>query len=317
MTDPRQIQSVNDLTEGLVALFHRDGWSAHRLAEAAELSPATVHGILTGNTGVPRAGTLKAFVTACGQDPRLWLEARARVVANARRQFAARDFFRPLILSHTELFAGRGAQSAQILRFVKEHGSGYIFIEGFSGYGKTSLLAHLVDRNPKFCYHFVSQVYRRPGPGFDPTSRADIMLNLWEQLNPGRLWTGDYRRLEMEFQRLLSEQRKSPTVIVLDAIDELEPVTEMRGVLPPRLPLGMVIIISARTQGDRSPLQDLWPSEVKIDLHIRLPGLDGTAITELLRQVGGSAMQAADDPAFVSRLEQISRGDPFYLRVTG
>lgn len=314
MIDPRRIQSNDDLTEQLIALFHRGGWSDHRLADAAGLSPATVHSILTGKTGIPRAKTLAAFVGACGEDSRPWLEARARVAANGRKQPTAQDFFRPLILSHTDLFAGRDVQTAMILDYVKDRRTGYIFVEALSGYGKTSLLANLVDQNPGFCYHFVSQVYKRPGTGFDPTSRSDIIMNLWEQLNPGRLWADDSRRLEMEFQRLVSEQFRNPTVIVLDAVDELEPVIEMRGILPPTLPQGTVIILSARTQGDRSPLRDVWPFEVKVGLHIQLPGLDESAIAELLRQVGGHAQQVAHDAAFAARLQKVSRGDPFYLR---
>ena len=166
----------------------------------------------------------------------------------------------------------------------------------------------------KFCYHFISQIYKRPGSGFDPTARSDVIQNLWEQLNPGRLWTGDLSRLEIEFQALLSKNRRDQTVIVIDAVDELQPVTEMRGVLPQKLGPGIIIIMSARSQGDRSPLRDLWPFEVKMDLHIRLPGLDEPAITKLLHQAGGSATQAANDARFVSSLELISRGDPFYLR---
>lgn len=56
----------------------------HRLAAAADLSPATVQGILSGSTGLPRTETLRAFVTACDQDPKPWIEARGRVVRATR-----------------------------------------------------------------------------------------------------------------------------------------------------------------------------------------------------------------------------------------
>lgn len=82
--DPSRIHTREELTEQLVGLFHQGGWSIHRLAAAADLSPATVQSLINGTTGVPRSGTLKAFVTACGQPIRPWLEARGRVVESAQ-----------------------------------------------------------------------------------------------------------------------------------------------------------------------------------------------------------------------------------------
>jgi transcriptional regulator with XRE-family HTH domain len=77
---PERIQTREELSEQLAELFYQGGWSRHRLAEAAGLSPATVQALLDGSTGIPRTGTLVAIVTACGHDPRPWVQARGRVV---------------------------------------------------------------------------------------------------------------------------------------------------------------------------------------------------------------------------------------------
>jgi tetratricopeptide (TPR) repeat protein len=82
---PDRIRSREDLTAQLAELFHRGGWSRHRLAEAAGLSTATVQAVLTGRSAIPRTRTLVAFVTACGQDPGPWVRARGRL-ARARQQ---------------------------------------------------------------------------------------------------------------------------------------------------------------------------------------------------------------------------------------
>jgi hypothetical protein len=233
---------------------------------------------------------------------------------DATGRATARNFFRHLIASHTALFAGREEQSAQIMDFVRQGGSGYIFVEGKSGYGKTSLLANLVEKHPEFCYHFISQIYRRSGSGFDPTRRSDVIRNLWEQLNTSPAWTADIRVLESEFQRFLFEPLTGPAVIVLDAIDELDPPDQLFGLFPNKLPEGLVIVLSARTQGDRSPLLDMGLSVPQMSLHLLLPGLDEQALTQLLDLAGGAAREVSRDRDFVTKLWEISRGDPFYIR---
>jgi transcriptional regulator with XRE-family HTH domain len=91
--DPRRIQTAQELADQLAGLFHQRGLSIQRLASAARLSPATVQGIVSGSTAIPRAGTLEAFVTACGQPSEPWLAARGRVVraASSTRSSSARQ----------------------------------------------------------------------------------------------------------------------------------------------------------------------------------------------------------------------------------
>ncbi|MFC5188051.1 tetratricopeptide repeat protein [Actinomadura harenae] len=82
--DPNRILATQDLAEQLAELSARYPHGIHHLATAAKLSPATVHALIAGRTVIPRTSTLENFVMACGQDPRPWLAARARLVA-ARR----------------------------------------------------------------------------------------------------------------------------------------------------------------------------------------------------------------------------------------
>ncbi|GII61457.1 hypothetical protein Skr01_15420 [Sphaerisporangium krabiense] len=79
MIDPDRIKTSKELSQQLRALFKEGRWSHRRLAEAAGLSPATVHAIVSGATELPRTGTLVAFVTACGQRKEPWVAARRRV----------------------------------------------------------------------------------------------------------------------------------------------------------------------------------------------------------------------------------------------
>ncbi|WP_157430159.1 tetratricopeptide repeat protein [Actinomadura oligospora] len=86
--DPARIRTSQDLAEQLAVLSARYPHGVHHLAAAADLSPATVHALITGRTAVPRAGTLESFVETCGQDPVPWLAARARLVEGARSKRA-------------------------------------------------------------------------------------------------------------------------------------------------------------------------------------------------------------------------------------
>ncbi len=242
------------------------------------------------------------------------LSRQDRMSGGGGREGSARDLFGQLISSHTALFAGRDRQLAEITDFVAMYGTGYVFVEALSGYGKTSLLAQLVKQNPAFCYHFISQFYKRSGNGFDSTRRSDVLQNLWEQLNPGRGWHGSPRDLEMEFGHLLSRPRVGPAVMLLDGVDEIDPPDGLWGLLPSQLPEGLVVIFSARSQGDRSPLRDLGLSGDRMARHLVLPGLDEAAISELLTIAGGAARQVSGDSGFAATLREISRGDPFYIR---
>ena len=104
--NPARIQTREDLAGQLEALFQRDPRSIQRLAQDARLGPATLHGMING-TSLPRKGTLEAFVKECHEDPRPWLDARARVLRGDRqgarhsaagpsRELRARGFWRDL-----------------------------------------------------------------------------------------------------------------------------------------------------------------------------------------------------------------------------
>jgi hypothetical protein len=232
----------------------------------------------------------------------------------AEAQFARRAYFDHLIERHTRLFAGREGQCNDILEFIRKKPSGYIFIESWSGYGKTSLLAKLVQENQDFAYHFISQAYKTHGSDFDPTQMDSLVLNLCEQLetHPAVNKTGISPK-----GRLHSLLRTAPTsgsrVIVIDAIDEVDRHPNyLLGLFPERLPHGVFVILSARKLGDHHYLSEIGLE--KVEKTIPLDGLDTIAITQLLILAGGKAPSFASSDDFVTELLSVSSGDPFYLR---
>ncbi|MFE0651133.1 helix-turn-helix domain-containing protein [Streptomyces sp. NPDC059534] len=305
------------------------GMAMRAVERSAGLGHTTVSKALNG-PGVPTRATVIALAKALRTDPEPLLCLHGQVVegestegasteggsADARAPYESpvRDFFGDLIEQHTRLFAGRRDEGARVMEFVRDRATGYVFVEALSGFGKTSLLADLVRRHPEFRYHFISQAYRRRGGGFDPTSPEDVLESLCEQLDAAHVRGGGLKSLERQFHALTRRTPPEPTVVVLDAVDELEPPDQLRTLLPRRLPEGLVFVLSGRAQGDRSCLDDIALSPADVGLHLRLAGLDEQALVELLRMAGGRAAALARDTDFVARLHRVSAGDPFYVR---
>ncbi|MGW3915016.1 AAA family ATPase [Streptomyces sp. NPDC005070] len=228
----------------------------------------------------------------------------------------SRRFFQHLLDYHTEKFAGRDAEVGAIRDHVDGHDRGYVFVDGLSGYGKTSLLAVLVCQQPGYLYHFISQRYKTAGGAFDPTRLDDLLSNLCEQLDPHRAVPTGGRALTARFLEVVEKDRETPTVVVLDAIDEVDRHPSfLLGLLPRRLPKNLFVLLSARSQGERSYLEEVGLTPDDIGLRVTLGGLDTDAVRQLLQQHAGPAGAALGQrPGFVDALHDVSEGDPFYLR---
>lgn len=77
---------------------------------------------------------------------------------------------------------------------------------------------------------------------------------------------------------LMKRPPQEPAVVVLDAVDELDPPDQLRSLLPRRLPEGLVLVLWGRAQVDRSCLKDIALSPDDVGPHLRLPGLDEEAL---------------------------------------
>jgi hypothetical protein len=228
----------------------------------------------------------------------------------------SRRFFDHLIEYHNEKFAGRDGEVRTILDYIDRHDRGYLFVDGLSGYGKTSLLAVLVRQQPGYLYHFISQRYKTVGGAFDPTRLDDLLSNLCEQLEPHRAAPLGGRALTTRFLEVVAADRDCPTVLVLDAIDEVDRHPSfLFGLLPKRLPRNLFILMSARSQGSRSYLSEVGLTPDDISLRVTLDGLDVDAIRDLLLHHAGAASAALGERVgFAKILHDVSAGDPFYLR---
>lgn len=146
------------------------------------------------------------------------VQGATRIDGEAQPGPILRFSFDHLIETHTRLFAGRESFLEAIIDFIKTNSSGYIFVEALSGYGKTSLLAKLVQNSPHFAYHFISQAYKSYGSDFDPTEMQSLLLNLCEQLETGKEKSNKHHPPKARFHGLLrSSPSNGPRVVVIDA----------------------------------------------------------------------------------------------------
>jgi hypothetical protein len=228
---------------------------------------------------------------------------------------ALRCYFDHLIEDHCQLFTGRTENLRQIDTFLQQSTGGYFFVEGPSGYGKTALLANLVQTHPQVAYHFISQVYKVQGSDFDPTELDSLLSNLLEQLEGGGTQVS-FQSPRARFQHLLrTAPGEKARVIVIDAVDEVDRhPSYLYGLLPTTLAPGVFVVLSARTLGDRSYLKEIGLRPNNLADSMELVGLDERDIADLLRKAGVRSASLSAAPEFVELLSRISQGDPFYLR---
>jgi len=160
--------------------------------------------------------------------------------------------FEDFIEERTRDFAGRGFVFDAIDNFVENHESGYFFIYGDPGIGKSSVAARLV-REREYIHHFNIRA--------EGINRAETFLkNVCSQLIvdyelPYNSLPSDISTDGRFLNKLIGEaSKKSGTkgqiVIIIDALDEVDTYSLQTAgnilYLPPRLPAGVYIIATTR-----------------------------------------------------------------------
>jgi hypothetical protein len=216
------------------------------------------------------------------------------------------------IFDQHRLFGGRNTELEALDGFLKTRGSGYALVTGGSGSGKTALLANWIRTleardDVSVAYHFINRQQRL-------ASERDFLRTLCQQIKvlrgQGREVPSELEDLQALYLRLMDEGPSGRRlVLVIDGIDEAEGWAPK---FPFPLRPDMHVVISARAMAGRD-----WPAQLefagKPEL-FELGALNEEAIKDLLRSGGAAASAFAGDAAFVGKLHERSKGDPFYLQ---
>jgi hypothetical protein len=219
------------------------------------------------------------------------------------------------LLERHALFGGRESELRSLQNFLTDKASGYLFVTGRPGFGKTALLANWVkgleQTKQNVCYHFISRL--------DGIADEDFTFrNLCQQLTARHDLRGALPASAAEMRSLYPELLSIPRpegeklVVVLDGLDESVGWVAGPDLFPRHLPEGVFVVFSAREIAGQDWLAMLELSSTEVRLLI-LERLGLAEIAHLLKAAGNGAARWGDDRAFLATMHDKSKGDPFYL----
>ncbi|HTT12137.1 MAG TPA: ATP-binding protein [Burkholderiaceae bacterium] len=232
--------------------------------------------------------------------------------------------YRPRIerlLEDDPIFGGRDDEYARLDGALMASPSGYVFVTGVSGSGKTAFLVNLVRRmlsdtaapaaGTRLAYAFISRKYELAEEQPFYELLCEQLQRLHGVLDP---LPATVPELQARYLELLARPTngRGPLVVVVDGLDEAKGWSPGRLIFPRALPHGVHVVFAARDIAGRD-----WPELLGLDPGvptIRLGPLVPTAVEALIRATPGALAKKADDAAFIQALYEVSTGDPFYLK---
>lgn len=235
-------------------------------------------------------------------------EGGARITASLKERLHR------LLERHT-LFGGRDAELTRLNAFLIQRSSGYLFVTGRSGFGKTALLVNwmkMLERDGRrVCYHFISRL--------DGVADEDFALrSLCQQLVSYHDLSGVLPTSTAEIRSLYAKLLGVPPaegeklVVILDGLDEAMGWVPGSDLFPLSLPEGVFVIFSAREIAEQNWLASLELLSSNIEV-LELKTLGIAEIASLLQAIGGPVAEWTKDRTFLSAMFEVSEGDPFYL----
>ena len=226
------------------------------------------------------------------------------------RPVAARQF-RDIFLNNAQ-FGGRLIELRRLDVFSSEGPSGYFFVTGTSGYGKTSLLAYWIEtlrrRGDAVVFHFFS---RRMPETLEPEGALGRLV---EQLLAAHDLGGDLPHDRVRLQSLYADLLQAPApggrplIVVLDALDEvIETIRPGPALFPQPLGAGVRVVFSARSMAGKN-----WLEELRLTLPaaqtLPLGQMTADDIHDIITRASVEAT-----PSLVTTLLEKTEGDPFYV----
>jgi hypothetical protein len=224
---------------------------------------------------------------------------------------------------YTRTFVGREAEALELARFAAQAAPGYLLVEALPGYGKSALMAHLIQRHedkrweggpaPDLLYFFIRQQAKRNTPVDFLQALNAQLLELLAQ--PGGV-PPDLTSLRAQFNQLWVPAVKAagaarPLLLAVDGLDEMAPgEATIAGELPQFLGPYVHVVVTSRPNPEPLQQVDLAHPFKQADV-LRLYALDEANIRALLAGYGASQAVAA---ALAPRVTAATKGEPLFAR---
>ncbi len=228
------------------------------------------------------------------------------------------------ILAHyTHTFVGREREWAELTRFVGQEVPGYTLVEAPAGYGKTALMAHVIQRHeagrwesgpsPRLLYFFIRQEGGRHTPEAFLQALNAQLLALLDQSGgvPPDLISlrGQFSQLWARAVDQAGENR--PVLMLVDGLDELAPgEVTIAHLLPADLAPYVHVVVTSRPNPE--PLaQVVLTHPFKKAHELSLHAFGEVEIHALLREYGAAPDVAS---SLTPRVLAVTKGEPLFAR---
>lgn len=235
-------------------------------------------------------------------------------IANSlrRRKFAW------LLSEHVRRFGGREEHVARVKSFLDIPAERALLIQAPAGYGKTSLIAHiLADTETPYAFHLFNRSFDA-----DSVTERDFLASLVEQL---MAWQGlreevterDMTWMKGQFSALLKGLPPRDHVAILDGLDEIGADWRIQPYVEQLLP-SVRILATARSGGIAATAMGFELSEAVYELQ----GFDSDDIKSVLVSAGSRAAGHAANQAVIDEIARVAASeepgstgaDPFVVR---
>jgi WD40 repeat protein len=217
--------------------------------------------------------------------------------------------------AHLRTFAGREELLKRVSEWVaRSPQGGYLLLKGPPGQGKSALAAELARRlqAERGCLLHMVKSHRNPRK-FLPALLTQA-ARLAKTTFGADAYGGDVDDLRNTLLRALEAVRRTAgrAVLVLDALDELELSGERLDFLPPALPEGARVVLTARPH---TPLLEALRARVRDLEEWEVPPLSEADLRPVLeRRLGPEALKVLDEQVDWSALFRRLQGNPLFLQ---
>lgn len=229
-----------------------------------------------------------------------------------------------IITFYTRTFVGRKREWTEITRFAKQKSPGYMLVEASPGYGKSALIAHLIQHHeterleygskPNLLYYFIRNEGQRHTPEAFLLALNSQLLTLLHQ--PGGIPT-ELNSLHSQFSELWAQALSTanpdqPLLLLVDGLDEQSITGEVTiaHLLPANLADYVHVVVTSRPNPE--PLQTTTLEHPFRQANIvRLHTFGKAEIEALLMEYGTDANNATKS---TPRVLTITQGEPLFAR---